>query len=135
VATVSFLLWSRRFATDNPLLRGLLASQFAVDPWLWSSVQYWKIIERLTDSPHGILQVWNKFISYDIYSMISVLWISAWLVFCSQVWGHWLPQHAKKFARQEMLQKFINLVLQNFWSQNDKKKRISVWPNLHKLIK
>jgi hypothetical protein len=41
-----------------------------------------------------------------------------------------VPQHAKKFAQQEMLQKFINLVLQNFWSQNDKKKRISVWPNL-----
>lgn len=131
VTTVSFLLWSRRFATDNPLLRGLLASQFAVDPWLWNSVQYWKIIERLTDSPHGILQVWNKFISYQIYSMISVLWISAWPVFCSQVWAHWLPQHAIKFAQQEMLQKFINLVLQNFWSQNDKKQRISVWPNLH----
>ncbi len=50
VATVSFLLRSRRFATDNPLLRGLLASQFGVDPWPWNSVQYWKIIERLTDS-------------------------------------------------------------------------------------
>ncbi len=37
----------------------------------------------------------------------------------------------KKIAQQEMLQKFINLVLQNIWSQNDKKKRISVWPNLH----